>query len=407
MDDAQLHDLQERTPELAGLYAEAVAAAAAAAEPDALEQVRVRFLGRKSRLTEILRSISTLPAEQRPVVGKLGNIVRVELEKLVEEREAALASASLRQALAAERIDVTLPGAPLPLGHQHLITRTIREVEDIFLGLGYKVAEGPEIELDYYNFTALNTPDDHPARSVDDTFFIDGRTAVRRPAGDGGDLAESTGAARAGAGGAGTGAADASSGAADASTADDGGAATSAPIAGELLLRTHTSPVQVRTMESQEPPVYIICPGKVYRPDLDATHTPMFHQVEGLAVDYGITLADLKGTLHQFAREFFGAERAIRLRPHFFPFTEPSVELDVQCLLCGGAGCRSCKYSGWLEILGAGMVDPNLYGFVGYDAGELQGFAFGMGVERMAMLKHGVPDARALFDNDLRFLEQF
>ncbi|MGZ4200307.1 MAG: phenylalanine--tRNA ligase subunit alpha [Thermoleophilia bacterium] len=382
MDDAQLHDLQERTPELAALYAEAAAAAAAAASADALEQVRVRFLGRKSRLTEILRSISTLPAEQRPVVGKLGNIVRVELERLVEEREAALAGASLQQALAAERIDVTLPGVPLPLGHQHLITRTIREVEDIFLGLGYKVAEGPEIELEYYNFTALNTPDDHPARSVDDTFFIDERTAVRRAVGDGGAAAGTAVGAPA-------------------------GAPPAAPAVGDLLLRTQTSPVQVRTMESQEPPVYIICPGKVYRPDLDATHTPMFHQVEGLAVDHGITLADLKGTLHQFAREFFGAERAIRLRPHFFPFTEPSVELDVSCELCSGAGCRSCKWSGWLEILGAGMVDPNLYGFVGYDAGALQGFAFGMGVERMAMLKHGVPDARSFFDNDLRFLEQF
>ena len=379
MDDAQLHDLQERTPELAALYNEAAAAAAAAADADALEQVRVHVLGRKSRLTEILRSISTLPAEQRPVVGKLGNVVRVELEKLVEEREAALASASLHQTLAAERIDVTLPGVPLPLGHRHLITRTIREVEDIFLGMGYKVAEGPEIELDYYNFTALNTPDDHPARSVDDTFFVDQRTALRR----------ATSGDEAGAGHHGA------------------GPVAGAPVFGDLLLRTQTSPVQVRTMESQQPPVFIICPGKVYRPDLDATHTPMFHQVEGLAVDRGITLADLKGTLHQFAREFFGAERAIRLRPHFFPFTEPSVELDVQCLLCGGAGCRSCKYSGWLEILGAGMVDPNLYGFVGYDSDELQGFAFGMGVERMAMLKHGVPDARALFDNDLRFLEQF
>jgi phenylalanyl-tRNA synthetase alpha chain len=248
--------------------------------------------------------------------------------------------------------------------------------------MGYTVAEGPEIELEYYNFTALNTPDDHPARSVDDTFFIDERTAVR------------------GAGGAGPG--DHAAG-----DIDGAGAVAAAPVVGDLLLRTQTSPVQVRTMESQAPPVYIICPGKTYRPDLDATHTPMFHQVEGLAVDRGITLADLKGTLHQFAREFFGAERAIRLRPHFFPFTEPSVELDVQCLLCGGTGCRSCKYSGWLEILGAGMVDPNLYGFVGYNAGELQGFAFGMGVERMAMLKHGVPDARALFDNDLRFVEQF
>ena len=374
MEDAQLHDLQERTPELAALYTQGAAAVAGAVDGDALEQVRVHTLGRKSRLTEILRSIATLPPEQRPVVGKLGNIVRVELEKLIEEREAHLAGASLQQALVAERLDVTLPGVPLPLGHEHLITRTIREVEDIFLGMGYQVAEGPEIEFEYYNFTALNTPDDHPARSVDDTFFIDRRTLAGRAAGAGG-------------GGAGAG----------------GGTVD----IGDLLLRTQTSPVQVRTMESRPAPVYIICPGKVYRPDLDATHTPMFHQVEGLAVDRGITLADLKGTLHEFARRFFGADREIRLRPHFFPFTEPSVELDVRCLLCGGAGCRSCKYSGWLEILGAGMVDPNLYGFVGYDAGELQGFAFGMGVERMAMLKHGVPDARAFFDNDLRFLEQF
>jgi phenylalanyl-tRNA synthetase alpha chain len=391
MDDAQLHDLQERTPELAALFAETAAAATAANDADALEQVRVHMMGRKSRLTEILRSISSLPPEQRPVVGKLGNIVRVELERLIEEREAALSSASLHQALAAERIDVTLPGVPLPLGHEHLISRTIREVEDIFLGMGYKVAEGPEIELDYYNFTALNTPANHPARSVDDTFFIDERTATRRPgAGAAGDAAQA-------------GAVQAGGVVAQAGVVQAG----AAPVIGDLLLRTQTSPVQVRTMESQRPPVYIVCPGKVYRPDLDATHTPMFHQVEGLAVDHGITLADLKGTLHQFARRFFGADRAIRLRPHFFPFTEPSVELDVECLLCGGAGCRSCKYSGWLEILGAGMVDPNLYGFVGYDPGELQGFAFGMGVERMAMLKHGVPDARAFFDNDLRFLEQF
>ncbi len=374
MDDAQRDDLRQRAPELADLFAEATAAVQAAAGVADLEQVRVRFLGRKSRLTEILRSISTLPPEQRPVVGKLGNVVRVELEAAVEAREGELQAAALQASMAGDRIDVTLPGVPLPLGHVHLITRTIREVEDIFLGMGYKVAEGPEIEFEYYNFTALNTPEDHPARSVDDTFFID----LRSLGAGGGEVA-------------------------------GGGPALAEgpPAAGDLLLRTQTSPVQVRTMEAQEPPVYIICPGKVYRPDLDATHTPMFHQVEGLAVDRGITLADLKGTLHQFAREFFGADRAIRLRPHFFPFTEPSVELDVQCLLCGGEGCRSCKYSGWLEILGAGMVDPNLYGFVGYDAGELQGFAFGMGVERMAMLKHGVPDARAFFDNDLRFVEQF
>ena len=266
---------------------------------------------------------------------------------------------------------------PLPLGHEHLISRTIREVEDIFLGMGYKVAEGPEIELDYYNFTALNTPR-RPPGALGRRHLLHRR--AHRDLAAPGRRRRAEGAARRG---------------------------RRAAAIGDLLLRTQTSPVQVRTMESQRPPVYIVCPGKVYRPDLDATHTPMFHQVEGLAVDRGITLADLKGTLHQFARRFFGADRAIRLRPHFFPFTEPSVELDVQCLLCGGAGCRSCKYSGWLEILGAGMVDPNLYGFVGYDPGELQGFAFGMGVERMAMLKHGVPDARAFFDNDLRFLEQF
>ena len=381
MDEAQLHDLKEHTPELAALFAEASSAAGSAAEADAIERVRVQFLGRKSRLTEILRSIATLPVAERPVVGRLGNVVRVELERLIAEREAELRGASLAAALVAERIDITLPGAPLPLGHRHLISRTVREVEDIFLGLGYTVAEGPEIELDYYNFTALNTPPDHPARSLHDTFFIDEATVWTAGASPSVDAPPAM----------------------DASA----GAPAESQDLGSLLLRTHTSPVQVRTMESQEPPVYVICPGKAYRRDLDATHTPMFTQIEGLAVDRGITLADLKGTLHQFAREFFGADRQIRLRPHYFPFTEPSVEVDVSCLLCGGAGCRSCKYSGWLEILGAGMVDPNLYGFVDYDPGELQGFAFGIGVERMAMLKHNVPDLRAFFDNDLRFVEQF
>jgi phenylalanyl-tRNA synthetase alpha chain len=362
MDEAQLRELSAANPELGGLREQALAAIAAAGDQAAIEDVRVRILGRKSRLTEILRSISALPAEQRPVVGRLGNLVRVELESLVEAREAELANASLRSALAHERIDVTLPGEPFLGGHEHLISRTIREVEDIFIGLGYKVAEGPEVETEYYNFTALNTPADHPARSLHDTFFVDAASA----------------GARAGRG------------------ADDG-----------LVLRTHTSPVQVRVMEKQPPPVYVVCPGKAYRRDLDATHTPMFHQVEGLAVDEGITLADLKGTLYHFARAFFGADREIRFRPHFFPFTEPSVEVDVSCGLCGGKGCRSCKYSGWLEILGAGMVDPSLYGFVGYDADKVQGFAFGMGVERMAMLKHHIPDARAFVDNDKRFLEQF
>jgi len=377
MDDAQVRELAELHPELAALWEEAVAAVAAAADDAQLEELRVRYVGRKSRLTGILRSIPTLPAEERPVVGRFGNLVRTGLEEQVEARRDELKAASLERSLAEERLDVTLPGEPFPLGHEHLIGQTIDEVHDIFVGLGYRVAEGPEIELDYYNFTALNHPPDHPARSLHDTFFVDlGGDA----GGDVADVAER--AARA---------------------AD----VTALSAEGDILLRTHTSPVQIRVMEQQPPPVYVICTGRTYRRDSDATHTPMFHQVEGLAVDEGITLADLKGTLHHFVREFFGEDRAIRLRPHYFPFTEPSVELDVQCLLCGGEGCRSCKHTGWLEILGAGMVDPNLYGFVGYDADRLQGFAFGMGVERMAMLKHGIPDLRSFYDNDLRFLEQF
>ena len=357
MDDAQLRELTSASPELAALLEAAPLAVSDPIDQAALEEARVRFLGRKSRLTEILRSIPTLPAEQRPVLGRLGNVVRRELEEFFAAREAQLQAAVLQASLAHEEVDITLPGQPFLAGHQHLISQTIRTVEDIFIGLGYVVAEGPEIETDYYNFTALNTPPDHPARSLHDTFFIDAGAAADAAAG--------------------------------------------------VLLRTHTSPVQVRTMEAQQPPVYIICPGKVYRRDSDATHTPMFNQIEGLVVDEGITMADLKGTLHYFAREFFGEEREIRLRPHFFPFTEPSIEIDVSCELCKGAGCRSCKYSGWLEILGAGMVDPSLYGFVDYDPEKVQGFAFGMGVERMAMLKHGIPDLRAFYDNDLRFVEQF
>jgi phenylalanyl-tRNA synthetase alpha chain len=239
----------------------------------------------------------------------------------------------------------------------------MREVEDIFIGLGYSIAEGPEVELDYYNFTALNTPPSHPARSAHDTFWVvEQRETMPEAVVD----------------------------------ADRG-----------VLLRTHTSPVQVRVMEQQQPPVYVVCLGKVYRRDSDATHTPMFHQVEGLVVDEGITLTDLKGTVAHFTREFFGPDRSIRVRPHFFPFTEPSIEVDVDCGLCGGEGCRSCKHSGWLEIMGAGMVDPAVYGFVGYDPEKVSGFAFGMGVERMAMLRHGIPDLRLFYDNDVRFLRQF
>ena len=317
----------------------------------------MRYLGRKSELTTALRSIGELPPEERGKVGQTGNAVRQALEELIGSRIQALDDAVLQSSLAEDRIDVTLPGEPpSPAGRLHLITETRREIEDIFVGLGFSVAEGPEVEYDYYNFTSLNHPPGHPARMLQDTFYF----------------------------------------------SDD------------VLLRTHTSPMQTRTMEVQEPPIYIVIPGKVYRRDSDATHTPMFHQVEGLAVDEDITLADLQGVLLEFARAIFGSERQIRLRPHYFPFTEPSVEVDVSCFACGGSGVlpdggrdNLCKGSGWIEILGSGMVDPNVFGFVDLDPERYQGFAFGMGIERIAMLKHGVPDLRLFFDNDVRFLEQF
>jgi phenylalanyl-tRNA synthetase alpha chain len=335
--------------DLKTLYSEGSAAIDAAVDLAALEDARVRFLGRKAELTTLLRSIPQLPPEERPAVGRFGNLVKKELEEALTARQATLESEELVHALERDRVDVTLPGRPLPLGHLHLITQTRREIEDIFVGMGYRVAEGPDIETDYYNFTALNHPPDHPARSLHDTFFV----------------------------------------------------------AGQVLLRTHTSPVQIRTMERERPPVYIIAPGPAYRRDSDATHTPMFHQVEGLVVDRGITLGDLVGTLEAFAKAMFGEDRRIRVRPHYFPFTEPSVEVDVSCFACDGAGCRLCRRSGWLEILGAGMVDPDVFGFVDYDPEEYTGFAFGMGIERIAMLKHGVSDLRLFFENDLRFLRQF
>jgi phenylalanyl-tRNA synthetase alpha chain len=335
--------------DLRSLYIDGIAAVETSASLADLEDVRVRFLGRKADLTTLLRSIPELPAEERPAVGRFGNVVKRELETALEERQAVLETSELVESLRQDSIDVTLPGAGLPRGHLHLITSTQREIEDIFVSMGYEVAEGPEIETDYYNFEALNHPADHPARSLHDTFFV----------------------------------------------------------SRDVLLRTHTSPVQVRTMEKHAPPVYVIAPGKAYRRDSDATHTPMFHQVEGLVVDRGVTLADLKGTLDVFARAMFGADRRIRLRPHFFPFTEPSVEVDVSCMICDGRGCRLCKRSGWLEILGAGMVDPNVFGFVDYDPEKYSGFAFGMGIERIAMLKHGVTDLRLFYENDLRFVRQF
>jgi phenylalanyl-tRNA synthetase alpha chain len=338
---------------------EAEAAIAVAATTDALEQARIRYLGRKAELPNLLRGVAQLPPEQRGAVGKAANQARVALEALIESRGADLAGAELDARLAHDRIDVTLPGAPQPpAGTLHLLTQTRREIEDVFVGMGYRVADGPEVERVYYNFDALNHDPAHPARLRSDTFYV----------------------------------------------ADD------------VVLRTHTSPMQVRAMERQPPPIHLIVPGRVYRRDSDATHTPQFHQIEGLAVDEDITLADLKGTLLAFARAIFGAERQVRLRPHFFPFTEPSVEVDVSCFNCrdgvlaDGGRCPLCKGTGWIEILGAGMVDPNVFGYVrehGYDPERIQGFAFGMGVERIAFLKHGVSDLRLFFDNDVRFLRQF
>ena len=345
-----------------GIRAEASAAIGAADSSAALEELRVGYLGRKAELTMILRGIAELPPEERGAVGGAANKARKELEALLEEASARLDAAELDDKLIADRVDVTLPGAPpRPVGHAHLIARTTRLIEDVMVGLGYEVAEGPEIEHDYYNFTALNHPEGHPARMLQDTFYVQSHP--------------------------------------------------------EVLLRTHTSPMQIRAMETQPPPIFVIVPGKVYRRDSDATHSPMFHQIEGLAIAEGITLADLKGTLLELCRAIFGPDRELRLRPHFFPFTEPSVEVDVSCFQCGGIGtladgerCNLCKGQGWIEILGAGMVDPNVLGFVaehGYDAERVQGFAFGLGVERVAMLRHGVPDLRRFFDNDVRMLEQF
>lgn len=344
------------------IEAEATAAIAAAGGTAELEELRVRHLGRKAELTTILRGIAELLAEERGAVGAAANRTRKALEELLERRAGELDAVEMDERLVSDRVDVTLPGAPVhPAGHLHLITRTTRQIEDVMIGLGYRVVEGPEIEHDYYNFTALNHPPGHPARMLQDTFYVQSHP--------------------------------------------------------EVLLRTHTSPVQIRSMETQPPPIFVIVPGKVYRRDSDATHSPMFHQIEGLAIGEGITLADLKGTLEELLRAIFGEEREIRMRPHFFPFTEPSVEVDVSCFRCGGTGtlagserCNLCKGQGWIEILGAGMVDPNVLGFVaenGYDPDRVQGFAFGMGVERIAMLRHGVPDLRRFFDNDVRMLEQF
>ena len=349
-------------PDLKQLRAEAEAAIAGAGSAAELEELRVRYLGRKSELTAVLRSIKELPPEQRGPVGKEANAMRVALEALLSEHTNRLEAAELDRRLAGDRIDVTLPGdPPLRGGHLHLVSQIRRQMEDIFVGLGFSVLEGPEIDYEYYNFTALNHPPEHPARLPRDTFYFGGGESI--------------------------------------------------------LLRTHTSPMQTRAMEVQEPPIYIVVPGRVYRPDTpDATHVPMFHQLEGLAIDEDITLADLQGVLLAFARQMFGEHSEVRLRPGYFPFTEPSVEVDVSCFRCGGSGhvgaqrCPTCRGEGWIEILGSGMVDPNVLDYVapnGYDNERVQGFAFGMGIERIAMLVHEVPDLRLLFENDVRLLEQF
>jgi phenylalanyl-tRNA synthetase alpha chain len=347
------------------LRAQAQEAIAQAGSSEALGELRVRYLGRKAELPQLLREVAGLEAAQRAAVGKAANEARQALEALIDQRAKQLAGAELQERLQADAVDVTLAGAPpQALGRLHVLTSTRRELEDVFLGLGFTVMEGPEVESVHYNFDALNHSPTHPARARTDTFYV-------------GD---------------------------------------------DVVLRTHTSPMQVRAMEAHPPPLYVVIPGRVYRPDSDATHTPQFHQIEGLAVDEDITLADLKGTLLVFAREMFGERRDVRLRPHFFPFTEPSVEVDVSCFHCDGKGfmgdgsrCYLCKGEGWLEVLGAGEVDPNVYSYVptseanapGYDPEKVQGFAWGMGVERIAMLKHGIPDLRLYYENDLRFLEQF
>ncbi|MGI9323372.1 MAG: phenylalanine--tRNA ligase subunit alpha [Pseudomonadales bacterium] len=337
--------------DLQHLLAAAQDAVAAAADTAALDQVRVQYLGKKGQLTDLLKNLGKLPAAERPAAGAEINQAKETLQLALAERKTALDDAALQSQLAAESIDITLPGRNAEAGALHPVTQVLQRIEGFFTRVGYAVVQGPEIEDDYHNFEALNIPAQHPARAMHDTFYV-------------GD---------------------------------------------ELLLRTHTSPVQVRVMETQQPPIRIICPGRVYRVDQpDPSHLPMFHQIEGLVVDEGVSFADLKGTLVQFLRVFFEREDlAVRFRPSYFPFTEPSAEVDVQCVHCFGDGCRVCGNTGWLEVLGAGMVHPKVLEYAGIDAENYTGFAFGMGPDRLALLRYGVDDLRHFLDNDLRFLQQF
>ena len=327
----------------------AVSELSAADSEESLAAVRTKYIGRKGLLTGMLRNLSSVAAEERPALGKIANDIKERLAAAIEARTAELADDAKERAILRDRLDVTLPGRVVRRGRLHPISQIRREICGIFAGLGFSVVEGPEVETDYYNFEALNIPKDHPARDMQDTFYVEEN----------------------------------------------------------IVLRTHTSPVQVRVMEKQPPPVRILSPGRVYRPDSDVSHTPMFHQIEGLLVDRGITFADLKGVLTVFVHRVFGEGTSVRFRPSFFPFTEPSAEVDIRCVMCRGAGCRICKQSGWLEVLGSGMVDPAVFQSVGYDSEEVTGFAFGMGLERIAMLKYGISDIRLFFENDIRFLRQF
>ncbi|NMY50723.1 phenylalanine--tRNA ligase subunit alpha [Pseudomonas sp. WS 5011] len=331
------------------LVSQALEAVSHTDDVNALEQLRVHYLGKKGELTQVMKTLGNLSAEERPQAGALINAAKDQVQDALNSRKATLEQAALSAKLAAEKIDVTLPGRGQTSGGLHPVTRTLERVERFFTRIGYGIAEGPEVENDYHNFEALNIPGHHPARAMHDTFYFNAN----------------------------------------------------------MLLRTHTSPVQVRTMESQQPPIRIVCPGRVYRCDSDITHSPMFHQVEGLLVDEGVSFADLKGTIEEFLRVFFEKPLGVRFRPSFFPFTEPSAEVDMQCVMCSGKGCRVCKQTGWLEVMGCGMVHPNVLRMSGIDPEKYSGFAFGMGVERLAMLRYGVNDLRLFFDNDLRFLAQF
>ncbi|NLK21983.1 MAG: phenylalanine--tRNA ligase subunit alpha [Epulopiscium sp.] len=321
-----------------------------AKELKSLDEIRIELLGKKGELTQVLRGMKDLSSEERPIIGQMANEVREAIETKLEETKNNLGKKVQEMKLKTETIDVTMPGRKTNMGRRHPMNLVVDEIKEIFLGMGYKIAEGPEIETEYYNFEALNIPEEHPARDEQDTFYINKN----------------------------------------------------------FMLRTATSPIQVRVMEKQEPPIRIICPGKVYRSDeVDATHSPVFHQLEGLVVDKNITFADLKGALEVFAKELFGDKVKVRFRPHFFPFTEPSAEMDVSCVACGGEGCRVCKGSGWIEVLGCGMVHPKVLKMAGVDSDVYTGFAFGMGLERLAMSKYGVKDLRLFVENDVRFLSQF